>query len=389
MEKVLLIDGSNFVDFPKGGQLSFCNQLIEVFPEGYFKLIGLTTNRNHKIGLWQYVDIKGKEYEFFPLYYLPKGQIKRMIPERLRLFFSLIRYKKSIFQNKGQTRIFSNTPEALIAVNFLKRRSIILHFLHGVENPLAMPRYKWGKLLKSPFWKLFINSLSNAEFLAATADEMNLKNFMEMNFIHSEITSFPTRFDDKVFKNQGLPKSATPTFVYCGRINKVKGWELLIDGFADYKKRFGEGRLVVLGDGEDRAKLERKVIDFDLEKYVTISGFINKFEIVGWLNKANVFLLPSYNEGWPIAMVEALACGLSVVATNVSGTNDMIKEGVNGYVVNSRNPEEFAQAMSQAINLETPNQASISIAGKYKASDLKKDLIKTFPCFFYDLKFQE
>jgi glycosyltransferase involved in cell wall biosynthesis len=385
MGKVFLIDGSNFMDFPKGGQLSFCSQLLEVFPEGYFKLVGITTDKSQKPGSWHPLIIEGKKYDFFPAYFLPEGQIKGWLPERLKFFVNLLRYHKSIFGQEVNQRIFTNTPEALIAINLAGKNSRVIHFLHGVENPLIMPRFKWGKLIKTPFWKLFLRALSKAELLAATADVSSIKKLKESNGIRSEIIPFPTRFDDKVFQNLHFTKPALPLFVYCGRINKVKGWGLLIDSFHEYLKKHGEAELVFLGDGEDRAKLEQKVLGYGLTTVVTITGFINKLEIAYWLNKASVFVLPSYKEGWPIALLEALACGLPVVATNVSGVHDMIQNGVNGFIVFSREPEEFAQAMFLAAKLDSPNQKSLNIAKGFKASGLKAALIESFPQFFDDL----
>lgn len=381
-EMVFLIDGSNFIDYPKGGQLSFCSQLLDVFPEGYFKLVGITTHKDHKIGVWQTITIGDCDFEFFPVYFLPPDQIKGFWPERLKLFVNLLKFRKRIFGLEKQPRILSNTPEALIAITLFGKKTKILHFLHGVENPLKMPRFKWGKAIKAPFWNLFLRALSKADYRAATADAANLKEFIEVNKISGHITSFPTRFDDNVFKNLNYQKPGKPLFIYCGRINMVKGWELLIDSFFEYTQQFGNAALVFLGDGEDRPKLQQKINEYGLEQHVTITGFLNKTEIVEWLNKASVFVLPSYKEGWPIALIEALACGLPIVATNVSGANDMIFEGVNGYIVKSRTPVEFAQAMFQAQKLESPNPKSLNVALNYGVSGLHAALITAFPGFF-------
>ena len=159
----------------------------------------------------------------------------------------------------------------------------------------------------------------------------------------------------------------------------------MIQSFNNFLKIFGEAQLIIVGDGEDRIKLEKLVKKLDISNNVFITGFLHKKEIVVWLNKAHVFLLTSHIEGWPIAMVEALGCGLPVVSTNVSSVNHMIQDGKNGYVVKEYEAEKFADAMQKAIKLESPNPISLSISKYYLQSNLKDDLLKMFPKFFNNL----
>lgn len=382
MKKVFLIEGCNFIDYPRGGQLSYCRQLLDTFPNDYFKLIGVSTNKNEKIGNWQRITIHSKTYDFFPLYYTENRISKGWLPERLRFLLSLIKYRGKLFENLSSIHIFSHAPESILALNINNPKYIVLHFMHGVQNPLDMPRYKWGKIISPLFWLLYLKKLNNIEYILAAADKVNIEKFQRENRFFKKIISFPTRYDDAIFKPFNQQKSKKATFVYCGRINLVKGWKLLINSFIYYLKYFGNAHLIIVGDGEDKIKLDKIIYKNNLSQNVTITGFIEKDEIVVWLNKAHVFLMPSYREGWSTSMIEALGCGLPIVSTNISAATNMIIENENGYILKSRNSKEFALAMRNAINLNTPNLVSIKLASKYRQSNLKYALLNLYPTFF-------
>jgi glycosyltransferase involved in cell wall biosynthesis len=93
-----------------------------------------------------------------------------------------------------------------------------------------------------------------------------------------------------------------------------------------------------------------------------------------YYNAADLVLVGSHMEGWSIAMVEALACGKNIVSTNVSGAGDMISNGKNGFIVESRNSELFAKKMTEAIKLPLPNECSIKKSISYSLSTLRKDI---------------
>jgi glycosyltransferase involved in cell wall biosynthesis len=384
-DKIILIEACNFIDYPKGGQLSFCTQLLEVFPDNYFKLIGITTDPSIEIGRWQTKIINGKYYDFFPLLYTKNKTTKGLIPGRLKFFISLLKYQKKLFPNTEFNHLFTHAPETLLALKLNKPNINILHFMHGVENPLSMARFKWAIYFSKLFWKLYLKKLNQADYLAATADQLNIDKFRIENNFNKIIDSFPTRFDDNIFRPFHYKKPEVPTFIYCGRINQVKGWELLIDSFYNYLNYYGEAKLILVGDGEDRKNVEDRIKELGIVDKVILTGFLNKEEIVNYLNKSNVFVLPSYKEGWSIALVEALGCGLPIVSTKVSGTGEMIIEGKNGYVIEERDVEKFSFAMHEAAKLESPNSVSLTISKNYYISSLKEDLLKLYPKFFNTL----
>ena len=116
MKNIFLIDGCNFTDYPTGGQLSFLIQILNVFPDNYFKLVGYSTSPEEKIGVWQKKIINDKSYDFFPLYFTLKKTAKGFIPGRLRFYFSLLKHSNKLFNNLDAIHLFTHAPETILAL---------------------------------------------------------------------------------------------------------------------------------------------------------------------------------------------------------------------------------------------------------------------------------
>jgi glycosyltransferase involved in cell wall biosynthesis len=134
--------------------------------------------------------------------------------------------------------------------------------------------------------------------------------------------------------------------------------------------------LFLVGDGEEKGNLRNQISRLGLNDKVKITGFMDKEKVALYYNAADVVLVGSLMEGWSIAMVEALACGKTIVSTNVSGTNEMIKQGVNGFIIEKREKKQFVQKMEEALKLPTINEYSVKLSKKYSLATLKNDIEK-------------
>ena len=129
-----------------------------------------------------------------------------------------------------------------------------------------------------------------------------------------------------------------------------------------------------VGDGEDRQQILYKIDSLGLVGKVQLTGHLYKDEVLARLQFSDVVLFGSTGEGWSVAMVEALACGKPIVSTNVSGSTEMIQDGRNGFIVQNRDPREFADKIHMALNLENASRISRSLAKQYSLESLKSDL---------------
>ena len=100
------------------------------------------------------------------------------------------------------------------------------------------------------------------------------------------------------------------------------------------------------------------------------TGFQPPREVARHLRAADLAVVGSHREGWSVAMLEALACGLPMVATDVSGARELVRPGENGFVVGAREPGAFAQAMAAALRLPRAREVSLALAADYRLDRL-------------------
>lgn len=140
--------------------------------------------------------------------------------------------------------------------------------------------------------------------------------------------------------------------LFVGQLVPVKGVEFLVEAWAGLSRRgeIGERDLLVLiGDGPERDKLERQVRAVGVADTVRFTGALAHAEVANWVAAATLLCLPSHSEGTPNVIVEALACGIPVVASRVGGIPDLIEEGINGLLVPPADVPGLSQALGAAI----------------------------------------
>ena len=136
-----------------------------------------------------------------------------------------------------------------------------------------------------------------------------------------------------------------------GRLHHDKGFDVLLRAFATIADRHPGWRLTILGDGDERPHLERLRDELGLVDRVVLPGRVK--DPYTHLKRASLFVLPSRVEGFPLALCEALACGLTAVATDCAGgVRDIIRNGVNGVLVPVDNAAALAAELSRLMGDE-------------------------------------
>lgn len=137
--------------------------------------------------------------------------------------------------------------------------------------------------------------------------------------------------------------------LYTGRLAYRKGLADLIDAMQLLKERT-KTKLVLLGSGPLEERLRRQVARYGLQDHVEFYGhIIDKQRVADVFRNALVYVQPSWYEGLPVALLEAMACGIPVVATAVSGHLEVINSGENGLLVPSQEPPALAEAIYQLL----------------------------------------
>lgn len=139
--------------------------------------------------------------------------------------------------------------------------------------------------------------------------------------------------------------------LFLGRLGERKGVYTLLDAVARLKAVFPDMHLVCAGDGEVDA-VRRRVEALGLQAQVSVPGWVDSDERAHLLQRSSVFVLPSHNEGLPMAILEAMAAGLAVVSTPVGGIPDAVLDGVTGTLVPPGDLDALVSALKHL--LETP-----------------------------------
>ncbi len=141
----------------------------------------------------------------------------------------------------------------------------------------------------------------------------------------------------------GLPGG--PVAIYSGRLAPEKGPDVLLDAWAEARRLSVAGTLCLVGEGPDLAALRARAVRLGVAGSVRFPGACT--DVAAWLRAADAFVLPSRAEGLSVALIEAMACGLPVVATDVGGTRDAAGEGA--LLVPPERPAEIAEALAAVL----------------------------------------
>ncbi|MEO8101647.1 MAG: glycosyltransferase family 4 protein [Betaproteobacteria bacterium] len=140
-----------------------------------------------------------------------------------------------------------------------------------------------------------------------------------------------------------------PTLGILATLRDWKGHQHLLEAMAVLRARLPDWRLIIIGDGPERARLEASVDRLGLREIVRLVG--NQENVPEWLSALDLFTLPSYgSEGVPQGIMQAMACGLPVVATPVGAVSEAVQDGVTGIMTVPRNPEALAASLATLMS---------------------------------------
>jgi teichuronic acid biosynthesis glycosyltransferase TuaC len=170
---------------------------------------------------------------------------------------------------------------------------------------------------------------------------------MSVDVVHNGVDDqffFPVSDRRGLRRDLGLAEEGFYWVSVC-RLVPEKGLVELLGAFARLAARSALARLVLVGDGPEGAFLKRQVMEQKLEDRVVFAGRRSPEEVARWLQAADAFVLASHGEGLPNVVLEAMASGLPVVATDVGGTGEVVLKDVSGLLVPPRDVTALASAM--------------------------------------------
>lgn len=262
----------------------------------------------------------------------------------IRLLFSIYSFVKFCFLYKKydifhiHVACYGSTFRKGYYIHFLKKRhkKVILH-VHGAEylvfyNKLSDKRKEKVKCI----W-------DKSDIVIALSQEWK-KEFVKI-FNHPRIEVVNNGIDiEKFLEGRNSIEEYNKSFLFLGRLGKRKGaWDVL-EAVKKIKNIYPELKVYMAGDGEVE-KVREKVIEEDLNDQISVVGWTDFDGKIELMKKTSTLLLPSYNEGLPMSILEAMAAGKVIITTDVGGIPEVIKSNENGIIIKPGDVDGLSKAM--------------------------------------------
>lgn len=182
----------------------------------------------------------------------------------------------------------------------------------------------------------------------------------------------------RIYNGLGPQEPPAPTeqrphnlLVSVGRLVEKKGFDLLLEAVAAVRTEHPAVRCVIVGDGDQRTKLEAHAVQLGINDIVTFTGSLPQDKVSEWLRKATLMVAPcrvgpdGNQDALPTVLLEALGAGLPAISTPVAGIPEIITDGVEGRIVPCEDLSSLAAAIIELLH-DAPTRAAMSAAGPRK-----------------------
>ncbi|MEB3359151.1 MAG: glycosyltransferase [Synechococcales bacterium] len=168
-----------------------------------------------------------------------------------------------------------------------------------------------------------------------------------------------------------------PRLVCVGRLCEQKGQVLLVDAARQLKEDGYPFELVLVGDGEMRPTIEAMMRDYQLQDCITITGWASGAQVRQYLLDARAMVLPSFAEGLPVVIMEALALSRPVLSTYIAGIPELVEPGNSGWLVQAGSVKALAEAMKTILQLPPQQLEQMGKVGTVRVNQLHNVTIET------------
>jgi glycosyltransferase involved in cell wall biosynthesis len=220
-------------------------------------------------------------------------------------------------------------------------RPVVLQFHGSRTTKLVQPGGYAFKLATQ-----LLLRITDAVFVLSTEEQRDLGAFRPT----TEVFVITNPYQSKTFpaSNGGDATSELPALLFVGRLLREKGVLDLVDAMPSVLDR-APCRLVVVGEGGLEGALRDRIRELGLAASVTMAGYLDGDDLLRAYSAADVFVLPSWSEGFPTVLAEAMDAGLPIVTTRIRGAVDHLVEGEHALFVKPRDVEGLASALVETI----------------------------------------
>jgi len=281
----------------------------------------------------------------------------------LGLFFALLKENFDIIHTHFPTPW---SADISMIISFLKRKPLILTYHNDAVTAGKL------KVLVEIYNRVFLKLLlkGSTKILITQPEYINRSKYLYK--YKNKIEIIPNGIDTKIYFQKNINKIPNQIFFLSilDRHHTYKGLDCLIKAIKIVRTKIPDIKLIVGGSGELVEEYKTLTKGLGLEKNVEFRGFIESNKLVDLYNQSELFVLPStgIQEGFGIVLLEALACGTPVIATNIVGIAKEIKDNKCGIIIPCNDAKKLAQAIIRIIkNINL--QKKMIIKGKLLIQD--------------------
>ncbi|TRZ52413.1 MAG: glycosyltransferase family 1 protein [Dehalococcoidia bacterium] len=243
----------------------------------------------------------------------------------------------------AQSHLFLTTYSAINQAFRCKIPSIIT--VHGMLAKRTLPI----NLVQ----QIYLYTMSSSGFKKATKiiclTRSDANEVIKYNCKPEKVRIVPNGVNTEVFKPSSFEEKKN-LIGWIGRFVPEKGLKYLVDALNIMAGQNRKSKFILIGDGPQMSKVIRMVNRYGLSDRTFFTGQLPHKKIHEIMSKASIFVLPSIKEGMPITLLEIMASGKPVVASDISGINDVLTHGKNGLLVPPCNAERLAEAVLMLMN---------------------------------------
>lgn len=261
--------------------------------------------------------------------------------------------------------------------------------LTGFHPTLLMP---WGSdILIEPgksYYKRMVTKFTIKKADIITCDCQVVKDrIIELTGYPSEkIVIFPWGIDLNTFQpkrsmaRERLGWDGKKILIMTRQFEPIYGIEYFIEALPAIIKQFPDTKVIFVGSGPLEGEYRERIKNLGLKEYVLFTGWVNETEMADYLNASDIYVSTSLSDGASCSLLEAMACGLPVVVSDVPANEEWVENVVNGYIVPRKDSARFAERIVELLNndslREHMGQHNLEIAQKRANWDKNFDILE-------------
>lgn len=252
------------------------------------------------------------------------------------LFFRLLRIPKDTILHLHVAQAY--TPEIVCLAALLRTIPYVAHIHLDVDpsGPLGMLLAPYKRIVLGPV-------LRRAKHIICLSEQQKKSIGEKYRIPQRNISIIPNGVHDDFFLTKHGSKKTPPVILFVGRLSPQKNVPLLLRAVSMLRN---EVRVEIVGEGEQREMIEALVRDLRL-KQVTLVGTQTGKDLLARYAQADMLVMPSRKEGLPFVLLEAMAAGLPIIASDISGVNETLKDA--GILIPDPRPETLAEAIDRLL----------------------------------------